>query len=195
MKKRLNSLGALLFVAALTLSGCAATPDQSEAGVTQASDGLLADHDLDDLDTKQIIDRLDTLPVAERSTDLFASIKTDALMLSDQQGREVSLDMPAEEFYVSIAPYVSQTHDCFFHSLTTCLGELQDEEIQVNITAADGTVLVDETRQTFSNGFLGFWLPKDIDATITLERDGQTVSAPLSTYEDDPTCLTTLQLT
>lgn len=194
MKKRLDFLGAVLFVAVLTLSGCATTPDQNGAGVTQASDGLLADYDLGNLDAKQIIDQLDTLPVAERSTELFASIKTDALLLSDQQGREVSLDMPAEEFYVSIAPYVSQTHDCFYHSLTTCLGELQDKEVQVNITAADGTVLVDETRHTFSNGFLGFWLPKDIDATITLDHDGQTVSAPLSTYEDDPTCLTTLQL-
>ena len=26
------------------------------------------------------------------------------------------------------------SHDCFYHSLTTCLGELDNEDIQVTIT-------------------------------------------------------------
>lgn len=194
MKTRLGVLSALAFAGILVFTGCATTPADSTATPNEETGSLLAEHDLTDLDAKQIIDRLDTMPVADRSTDLFASIRPDNLVVSDQQGRETSLPMPENEFYVSLAPYVTQTHDCYFHSLTTCLGELQNEDFQVTITDSEGTVLVDGTHRTYSNGFLGLWLPRDIDATITIQRDGQTVTAPLSTSDDAPTCLTTLQL-
>ena len=49
------------------------------------------------------------------------------------------------------------SHGCFYHSLTTCLGELDNEDIQVTITdEATGEVLVDEATTTFDNGFIGF---------------------------------------
>lgn len=35
------------------------------------------------------------------------------------------LETTPDEFYVSVTPYLEQTHDCFFHSRTTCLGELR----------------------------------------------------------------------
>lgn len=87
--------------------------------------------------------------------------------------------MSDDEFYVSIAPYVGQTHECFFHSLTTCLGELRNEEVHVTVTTADdGAAIVDETVRTHDNGFAGLWLPRGIDATLTaeLEREGRTAS-------------------
>jgi hypothetical protein len=195
VKNRLGMLAALTFASILALTGCAAAPVVSAPTVSAESGNLLAENDLNGLNAKQIIERLDSLPVTERSQGFFASIRPDSLIVSDQGGREVSLPMPENEFYVSVAPYVTQTHDCFFHSLTTCLGELQNEEVQVTIINADGAVLVDGSYRTFSNGFLGFWLPRDISATITLEHNGQSVTAPLSTSVDDPTCVTTLQLT
>ncbi len=195
MKTHLNVLVGLIFASTLALTGCTTAPvDSAPTGVADSLN-LLAEHNLNDLDAKQIIERLDTMPLTERSTDFLASIRPDNLLVSDQKGREVSLQMPENEFYVSVAPYVYQTHDCYFHSLTTCLGELQNEELQVTITDADGTVLVSDTYRTYSNGFLGFWLPRDINATITLEYEGQSVTAPLSTTDADPTCVTTLQLT
>lgn len=46
------------------------------------------------------------------------------------------------------------SHGCFYHSLTTCLGELDNEDIQVTITdEATGEALVDEATTTFDNGF------------------------------------------
>ena len=45
-----------------------------------------------------------------------------------------------------------------------------------------------------SNGFAGFWLPRDVDARLTVESDGRTGTATVSTTPDDPTCLTTLRL-
>ncbi|WP_281366691.1 CueP family metal-binding protein [Nocardioides massiliensis] len=78
--------------------------------------------------------------------------------------REVSLDVPEDRFYLAVAPYVDQTHECFYHSLTTCLGELDSADVRVKIVdEANDEVLVDEVRTTFDNGFLGFWLPRDIE--------------------------------
>lgn len=195
MKNSGSALGALILAGALMLTGCVAAPESSTPPASDTAGGLLAQHDLNGLDARQIIDRLDVVPVTERPTGLFASIRPDSLLVSDGAEREVLLPMPDNEFYVSLAPYVTQTHDCFFHSLTTCLGELQNQDVHVTITTDDGAVLVDGAYRTFSNGFLGLWLPRDMSATITLQYEGKSVTAPLSTSEDDPTCVTTLQLT
>ena len=196
-------------VAVVLMAGCTATesgtePTGAEPTSTEpasaeptGADGLLAAHGLDGLDdTQQVIERLEAMPVADRPTDLLASVRPDAVILSGDAGEEVSLPLPDGEFYVSIAPYVDETHECFFHSLTTCRGELRNEELQVQVTdRADGATLVDETLSTNDNGFLGLWLPRDIDATISIAHsDDRSIRANFSTSEDDPTCLTTLQL-
>lgn len=183
---------------ALVLSGCAtsspesATPDPSSQTVDS---DFLADHDLAGLDAAQIIERLDTMAVDDRPTDLIASVQPDALVLTDSQERETQLPLPEDEVYISIAPYRDQTHDCYFHSLTTCLGELAGADVRVTLTTDDGEVLIDETQQTYDNGFIGVWMPRDAEATLSIEHEGQEGTARLSTMnEDDPTCITTLQL-
>lgn len=192
---------AVAAIAAVALSACStAEPTTSEtqpASETAAMDSsLLTDHGLDGLSTREVIDSLDALPIADRPTDLMASVRPNALLVSDDQEREIALDMPADEFYVSIAPYVNDTHDCYFHSLTTCKGEMQNTEVNVVVTdKATGEVLLDETRTTFDNGFMGLWLPRDIDASITIEHDGLSATSDLSTRTDeDATCVTTMQL-
>ncbi|NLG23287.1 MAG: hypothetical protein GX555_17850 [Actinomycetales bacterium] len=192
----LATLGAGL-VGALLLTGCSAEPEAAgpvETRTTAADDALLSAHGLPGLDARAVIEQLDATPVAERSTELMASIRPDTLVISDASGAETSLPLPADEFYVSIAPFVDQTHECFFHSLTTCRGELANEVIDVEVIDDAGTVLVDEALTTFDNGFVGLWLPRDISGTITLEHDGRSVTAPIATGPDDPTCVTTLQL-
>ncbi|MBK7821015.1 MAG: CueP family metal-binding protein [Tessaracoccus sp.] len=160
------------------------------------SGDLLADHGLEGLDVVAIIDKLDALALADRPTDLIASIRPTHLLLKDESGREQSLPMPDDAFYVSFAPYLTQTHDCHFHSLTTCVGELQHANLAVTITDdATGEVVVDEALTTFDNGFAGVWLPRGIDATLTVEYEGKTATAPITTDGDDSaTCITTLQL-
>ena len=118
----------------------------------------------------------------------------ESLSLSDAAGTEVSLPLPDGEFYVSIAPFVEATHECVMHSLTTCLGELQEQELEVSVTTADGEVLLDEVRATAPNGFLGLWLPRDQELTVTLAREGASASGPLLTDAEAPTCVTTMQL-
>lgn len=199
LSQRRNALAAV-FVAilALVLAGCAITPSgpaPSSVSSQTSERELLADHGLSGLEARQVIERLDTMPVADRPTDLLASVQPEALVLTDDQEREARLRLPENEVYISIAPYRDQTHDCYFHSLTTCLGELASEEVQVTLTGADGEVIIDEARQTYDNGFIGLWVPRDTEVTLTIEHEGQEANARISTMnDDDPTCITTMRL-
>ncbi|MGW9019854.1 CueP family metal-binding protein [Leucobacter chromiiresistens] len=146
-------------------------------------------------DVVEVIDRLDELPLDERPSELLASVRSDELVLAGG-GREASLPMPADLTYVSLAPYVTETHECFFHSLTTCLGEMGDERIDVTISdAATGEVVVNETATTYANGFIGYWLPRDREHVVTVRQGGLAGETRFSTASDGPTCITDLRLT
>lgn len=182
------------------VSSCSAPDDNGDStcdGTTEghaaAAQSVIEPYDLDDLSTRELVDHLDALALDERP-DFMASVRYDELIIIGEDGEEHPLPIEDDSFYLSFAPYVDSSHDCFFHSLTTCVGEMQDEEIDVLITDDDGTVLVDESMTTFANGFAGVWLPRDIEGEITVTHAEGTVTAPLSTHEDAPTCVTTMQL-
>ena len=159
-----------------------------------SAEELLADLDLADEDVAVVIDHLDRLPVDERPTELMASVQPDELVLTDGQ-QEATMALPEGKSYVSIAPFVDETHDCFYHSLTTCLGEMSGKDVDVVITdSATGDTVVDESTTTFDNGFVGFWVPSDITGTIEVTADGRTGSTEFSTRSDGPTCVTDLKL-
>ncbi|HCG56053.1 MAG TPA: hypothetical protein DEW39_07885 [Brevibacterium sp.] len=147
------------------------------------------------MDTFEIINHLDQLETADRPVDLIASVYPDELVLTDNT-QEVTLDLPQNLSYLSIAPYVDQTHDCFYHSLTTCQGELSNTTVDVQITdSTTGETVVDEQVATFDNGFIGFWVPSDITGTIEISHDGRTGASDFTTTDDGATCITDLQFT
>jgi hypothetical protein len=164
MLKRLTkrALAGTTLMLAVTLAGCAAETDSPDAAapngaasksapssVPADAEPLLAEHGLAGMDTVEIIDHLDRLGGAERPTDMMASVRPGELVVS-AGSEEFSLGIPADRFYLSVAPYVDQTHECFYHSLTTCQGELTGKDVEVKIVdAATGEVLVDQTRTTF----------------------------------------------
>ena len=193
----LASVAAVSFL----LAGCASADDapaSSAPATTQAASSedhaaLLADYGLTGMDARTAIDHLDRLGGTDRPADLMASIRTDELLLAANTV-ETTLDMPEDSFYVSIAPYVNQTHDCFYHSLTTCQGEMPLADVEVTVVDETGTTILDEEMTTYENGFVGLWLPRDMTGTITITADGKSVESPISTMEDSATCLTTLQL-
>ncbi|MFW2513352.1 CueP family metal-binding protein [Demequina sp. SO4-13] len=172
----------------------AATSSASPANAT--ADAMLAPEGLDGVDARTVVDTLDATALGDRTDAFVASVRPDELLLTDADGTEASLPMPDDAFYVSFAPFIETTHECYFHSLTTCVGEMQGEQIQVSITdAATGDVIVDEEMTTFDNGFVGVWLPRDIDAEVTIEQDGLSATTTLSTSDaEDATCITTMQL-
>ncbi|WP_110183094.1 CueP family metal-binding protein [Nocardioides solisilvae] len=196
----MTRLLALMLLVAALLAGCGTDePQDRAAGSAQsppgaAADALLAEHGLDGMEAVEIVDHLDRMPVAARPTDLMASVRPDVLVLS-ADGTEVGMELPEDEFYLSFAPWVEETHDCFHHSLTTCRGELRSEQLEVRIVdETHDEVLVDEVLTSFDNGFVGVWLPRDIEATLRVDHDGRVGETRISTDVEAPTCLTTLRL-
>ncbi|KTR77649.1 hypothetical protein NS234_06925 [Microbacterium oxydans] len=209
-RRRLSVTLAALAATGIALTGCSAgvqtTPSQTspsqsastpstDAGSEAVAQELLAVHDLAELDVREVIARLEATALVDRPDDLLASVQPDTLVLRDAGGREGRLPLPDDAVYVSIAPFRDQTHECHFHSLTTCVGELADTEVRVTLTTDDGSIVVDETRRTQDNGFVGVWVPRGLEATLTVESQGLIGSVPLSTTSpDDRTCITDLQL-
>lgn len=185
----------LLSTLALTLVGCSAADSPLADGGTVSQDEFLSLYGLAAMDSVQVIDHLDQLPLADRPEELMASVRVDELLLS-KKTQEISLDLPENLTYVSLAPYLNQTHDCFYHSLTTCTGELGNEPVHVTFTDdTTGTTLVDEQTMTFDNGFIGFWVPRDTTGTIEVTHEGRTGTTEFSTADDGATCVTDLRLT
>jgi hypothetical protein len=68
------------------------------------------------------------------------------------------------------------------------------EEFDVFIEDEDGKVVVDETLTSQTNGFIDLWLPRDHTYTVKIENNGKIIESEISTFENDPTCITTMQL-
>jgi hypothetical protein len=78
--------------------------------------------------------------------------------------------------------------------LTGCQGEMVNEEFDVYIEDENGKVVVDGTLTSLANGFIDLWLPRDHTYIIKIENDGKITESEISTFENDPTCITTMQL-
>lgn len=196
---RLLQVACTAAVVVLVLAGCGGEDPAPTASASPAAtaSSAAADAILDRLGTgDDVVRAIETLDqvTGERQSDVLASVRYDTLVLEDEDS-ETSVPIPGDRFYLSVAPYVDETHECFYHSLTTCQGELVEETLDVTITDSTGETLAEGPVTTYSNGFVGFWLPRDITATITVSHQGRTASADITTDEDAPTCLTTLQLT
>lgn len=190
MTRKLWTVAVVVLLVAL--GACAG--EQTEQTGDEQKASLLSVHGLDGMDGAAMVDHLDRLVGDARPADLTASVRADELLLSAGD-EEVAVPLPEDRFYVAVAPYADSTHECFYHSLTTCQGELADAQVHVRVVE-DGTgeVLLDEDVTTFGNGFAGLWLPRDIRGTLQVTHEGRTGEVAISTDAEAPTCVTTLQL-
>lgn len=197
---RVVSLIASSVLSLSALAGCTApsettptSPATSEAVVTGDADAILSAQGLSGKSPREVIEALDQDPAA-RPLSLMASVRYDEVMLDDGT-TQASLPLDGDEFYISVAPYENSTHDCYFHSLGTCQGELTETDVHITVVSEDGETLLDEDATTYANGFAGFWVPKDIKGTVTVTKDGKTGEVEFSSDKEGATCITTLQLT
>lgn len=123
-----------------------------------------------------------------------ASITAKELVITDEAENKTTYELPKDEFFVSIAPFQTETHPCTYHSLTGCQGEMVEQEFDFYIEDEEGTVIVDEVLKSGTNGFVDLWLPRDKTFNVTIKHDNKQVESKISTYENDGTCITTMQL-
>lgn len=152
---------------------------------------FLAKYGFNNLTTEEIIltleDKLD------EKQGFFASVNGKALTIGDNN-KKLSLSLPKEKFYLSLAPYINNTHPCSIHNLVTCRGEFKNKLMEITVIDQHDNIIISGEYHTLQNGFVGLWLPKDITATITVTYDGLTASETITTSANSNTCLTTLQL-
>lgn len=169
-----------------------------QPGVTSSSaQQILSEFGYAATNAVELIDKLDATAIADRPVGLKASVRPNELQLTGPAGNKGSLPLPDDRFYVSVAPYVSGTHECHFHSLTTCRGELSGATFDVTVrNNATGELLAEGPRTAFDNGFVGIWLPRGISATVSIAYQGKHAVAAVDTSSDTAaTCVTTMQLT
>ena len=180
------------------VAGCSAASETttSQPATSQAATGdaevILSAHGLAGKSTREVVEALDQDP-APRPLSLMASVLYDEVTLDDGTN-QATLPLDGDEFYISVAPYENRTHDCYFHSLGTCQGELTETDVHITVVSEDGETILDEDTTTYGNGFVGVWVPKDIKGTVTVTKDGKTGEVPFSSDKEGATCITTLQL-
>lgn len=153
-----------------------------------SAESILQRLDLNDQELTSIVMALDER--LDEPQDIGARITGEALYLYQGED-EVSVPLPKDLFFVSIAPYINDVHPCQVHNLITCRGELYGETMLITITLNDGSVLYSEERTTQANGFIGLWLPAGIEGTLSVEMPNRSVSHPISTFANSDTCITT----
>ncbi|MCU9613089.1 CueP family metal-binding protein [Caldibacillus lycopersici] len=181
MKKKLLFLCIAIL---LSISGCGNAINQdaeTSADSHQLSKGA---------DVKQLVNDY----IQGKGNDTFASITSTQLVVTDSKENQYTYDLPADEFFVSIAPFIEQTHPCATHSLTNCRGEMVEEEFAVTIKDMEGNVVVNDSLTSNSQGFIDLWLPRNKAYTIKISAKGKTAESRFSTFEEDNTCITNMQL-
>src|SRR5699024_7812999 len=98
----------------IILAGCANDPASNETNV------------------KEFVSQMSASNIVES-----ASINNKDLIVQDG-GEEDIYNLPEDEFFISVAPYLTYTFPCKFHSLTGGQGELVNEEMHVKIKDEQG---------------------------------------------------------
>lgn len=185
---------ALLVLAFFMISACSTNSAQKQIDFGPEISEFFEANNLTGKSAQEIVDHLEQLNADERPKNFLASVGARELKLVTQE-QEIQLDLPASEFYISVAPFREQTHPCTFHSLTTCQGELPGEEFDVEIVDSEGETILSQRVTSFENGFIGLWLPRNIQGEITItDRMGESGTVPFTTDDSGITCITELQL-
>ncbi len=141
-------------------------------------------------DIKQLVAQYSTGELkAER-----ASITSRELIVTGADQSKKTYRLPEDEFFLSIAPYVDGTHPCEIHNLTSCRGEIADEPFEIHIQDTEGNTVLNEAVNSQANGFIDLWLPRDRTYQVTITHASGTAEQEISTFENDFTCITTMQL-
>src|SRR5699024_12256084 len=123
-------------------------------------------------ETEDIKELVHTYSV-EDIEDETASITSKELIVTSEDETETVYPLTEDEFFVSIAPFINETHPCKDHSLTGCQGELVQESFDITIEDKTGIIVLEDTIQTEKNGFFDLWFPRDKIYNIIMEHDGK----------------------
>ncbi len=121
-------------------------------------------------------------------------IDAEVLTVEFTDGRKIEKSLPSDEMYVAIAPYISETHTCATHYISTCKAELTDKSFDIMIKDSNNEIIQQGEIKSLDNGFFELWLPRNKTLDISVSFENKTATAVIKTGNDDKTCITTMLL-
>lgn len=158
---------------------------------TEQEAQFLTQHGLADKTVEEMVNTIDTSPLAQPLP--YRSAVTPNELIIENNGKQYIYPLQ-EKFYLSFAPFINKTHPCLIHSLSGCQAELANTTFNVKINDSEGKSIIDQDMTSGSNGFVGVWLPRNINGTLEVTYNGKKAQTVIATHRNSQTCLTTLQL-
>ena len=174
----------IMFVLILITFGCSGTTEPDYNNLSS---------DLVNLDAKQAIAKANEW--RDSSPKITSHITQTEVIFDFPDGQTVTKKVPDSIFYLAVAPYINETHECELHYPSSCEGELKVKSM--NITAKDndnGSIYFDGNITTLKHGFFEIWVPRNRNLTLTIKYNDLTGEEILSTNSDSRTCITTMKL-
>jgi hypothetical protein len=131
---------------------------------------------------------------------IVVKVLPNKITASFANGSSASVAIPQDQFFLSIAPFLSQTHPCTNHVPTGCTGELVGEKMHMSaIDVATGEEILNQMVTTQPDGFIDFWVPRDRKLAFTFhhgDKNGvyREAKEVISTDENSRTCITSMKL-
>jgi len=141
------------------------------------------------LDTKELIIALENNLLEDI---LVASIDDEFIVYYIQEERYVH-KLEVDLHYISFAPYIGLTHECYIHSLTGCQGELLMEDVYIEIYDESGEKIFSDTLNTGEDGFIGLFLESNKVYNVKVESSGYSSEFQIDGYSKQ-TCYTEVKL-
>jgi hypothetical protein len=108
-------------------------------------------------------------------------------------GRTITKNLPDDEMYVAIAPYLTRTHSCTNHYLSKCDAELKNKEFYVQAYINDKKI-INGNYNSLDNGFIELWLPRNKTIKIEIKYSTKKAEETFITDDNCKTCFTTFYL-
>jgi hypothetical protein len=212
MKQSKNSRGAYGLIVLIVVIGLVFFVRSRQDGVdrgAQSDPGLTlnsqpAGGSADQMSLESIInlvprnDALSALALANewktRYPQVLTYVTADAVHFRFPDDRTVDVPLPADRMVLAAAPYLTATHPCAVHTMSSCQGELRNTPVTVTLIDSDGNVVLTERAATLENGFVEFWVPRGGRYLLRIEALGKSVETTVESFRDSATCLTNLQL-
>lgn len=172
----------IIFAAAIAVFAFQLKPNKT------AQEAFLSKLDVGGLSVKDMVSKLDS--ITNEPIGSSASISGTQVTMMDNDQKYV-IKLPSDSFYLSMAPYINDVHPCTQHNLVSCRGEQFNKEFDVNITTKAGKVILNQKMKSMNSGFIGIWLPRNIEAVLTIKLGDLSVTQDIATFADSITCLTT----
>lgn len=115
------------------------------------------------------------------------------LVVEFPDGRTITKNLPDNEMFIAIAPYLTRTHSCTNHYISKCDAELKNKEFYVEIYSNNEKIIT-TTYKSLNNGFIELWLPRNKTIKIEIKYSNKKAEETFLTDDNCRTCFTTFFL-